>query len=183
MVTSVLQVTEGAAIRILHLRVARANFEEPVAPAILEVEDAMNVLDRFDLEKFKHTPKHAKSEQAARVAFRDSFQQKARSITEASSKRSKAKAKAKAMARRPMRLHCGQPTAKLLVPEGTSIWRDVTRGGWCAHCAPNTRISEACAKHGSSDAALKAVLRRLWVQFLDLQGRSLSACPNDGLFD
>ena len=92
----------------------------------------------------------------------------------------KAKAKAKAVAAKPrLAAHIEQTEARRWIPEGSSIWRSLTRGAWCAHVPPLRRISEPWVVHGCEQLALKTILVRMWAQHLELVGGDPSDCPFD----
>ena len=46
---------------------------------------------------------------------------------------------------------------------------------------PYTRVSAPWRVHGE-DEALRVVLRKLWVQWLEFNGRDAASCPVKGLF-
>lgn len=61
-----------------------------------------------------------------------------------------------------------QCVAKSFLPPGTSIWRDRTRQGWCAHPKGHSRVSALWASCGGEQEALRVVLR----QCLRVSGRT-----------
>lgn len=76
-----------------------------------------------------------------------------------------------------------QAQARTLIPsDGTTIWRDVTRQGWCAFPAHHHRISARWSAHGGEQPALKALLRTIWTMHLESRGRGPEDCPIEGFF-
>ena len=73
-----------------------------------------------------------------------------------------------------------QAVAKRFIPEeGASIWPSNTRRAWCGHVPPRRRISEPFEANGGEHQALRAIVVRIWQQYLELKGQLLSECPFD----
>ena len=75
-----------------------------------------------------------------------------------------------------------QKQAKKFIPPNCQIWRGVVQSRWCFHCPPYTRISEPWNR-GGEQVALKAILKRGWRQYLELNALDDEDCPILGLFD
>lgn len=74
-----------------------------------------------------------------------------------------------------------QCVVKASVPPGASIWRNNLTAGWCGHCPPHRRISKTASTHGHRGSCLW-VLRKLWKQYLRLQGLPREDCLISNLF-
>lgn len=81
--------------------------------------------------------------------------------------------------------HIPQADAKLFLPHGPDvnchIWLGHTRHTWNAHYVPFPRVSAPFYKHGSSEEALRYVLRQCWLQHLEAKVLGKEHCPYDGL--
>lgn len=75
-----------------------------------------------------------------------------------------------------------QCVAKSFLPPGTSIWRDRTRQGWCAHPKGHSRVSALWASCGGEQEALRVVLRQCWALHLESSGLGPDDCPIGGIF-
>ena len=83
---------------------------------------------------------------------------------------------------KPLPPHIVQAEAKtFLPPHGASIWLGVKRGEWCAHVPPSTRVTCPFTRYGNRQEALKECLRKVWAQWLEMQGLSDAYCPWAGL--
>lgn len=180
-VQSDLKLTDDQVLQYVAKRVARGNSQEPIADALLQVDEAVQVLDRHDQDKMEQRQKQCMSEVAARNSFTVAYAKKAVSLSAQRGKKARGSASGEQRTQ-VLPHHIDQKTARGLIPPKTCIWRDTSRGGWCGHCPPNVRAGESFAKHGGSEAALLAVLGRLWLQALEIQGKDVSHCPIQGLF-
>lgn len=77
--------------------------------------------------------------------------------------------------------HIGQGAAKLLLPPGASIWRNLVRGGWPSRYPPYPRSSADWGRYGEREALLMN-LRSVWSTYLEHQGLDRSHCRINGLF-
>ncbi len=162
-----------------HRRVASGARNEEMEGILLDVDEAVEVMDRHDIERIKDAQKHVEHELAGRADFRSSYVSKASSVASA------AKGKKKKLTKKlVLPHHIAQGDAKAFIPPGSSVWRDMSRGGCCAHLPPHARISESSEKHGgSSDVAFRTLLIRMWVQFADKVGSPpRDVCTGEGLF-
>lgn len=178
----VLGISDEDTLELVHKRVARDSNETPLTDALMELDEAVSVLDKHDMDMVKERQKQLVTEKAARQAFKNSYCEKASVVKGGGKSRSSRSA---GSLPQPLTLphHCEQREARSFIPPGTSIWRDCARGGWCAHHNDYRRISEGFTKHGGSMLALRHCLRRLWGQYLEARGEPLANCPVSGLFD
>ena len=140
---------------------------------------AVELVDAYDTRKLTEEQRSAALAKDARVGVGDAFAKKQRGMRLAKAK-GKAKAKAKAAAAKPrLPAHIEQTEARRWIPEGSSTWRALPRGAWCAHVPPRRRISEPWAVHGCEQLALKTMFVRMWAQHLELVGDGPSDCPFD----
>ena len=152
-----------------------------VGDTILEVDEAMQCLERSDVEKIKQAQDDLQRHQHSSSAFRQDFARKAREL--------RGKSGIIEVLAVPVDLPetIPQAEARRFMPEGTSnarhsIWLGKA-GSWNVHVPPNARVTATFARWGNSQAALRHVLRSAWEQWLGLKGLPKEACPWKGLLD
>lgn len=179
LVSSKLQLPKADCLDFLHQRVAKAHEGSEVSLALLEVEEAISVMDRHDFEQVREAKEHVEVVREVRSSYKSAYTSKAHDITQqrsAGAKKAKRKRGGGAVV---MPHHVAQGEAKNYAPPSASVWRDISRGGWCGHLPPGPRVSERFARNGaSSDAALRALLVRLWAQHAEKFGQS----PEGGMY-
>ena len=74
-----------------------------------------------------------------------------------------------------------QEHAKKFVPPSAHIWKANLRGEWAGHYKPYKRVSAKWADWGEQKALVK-VLRMLWNQYNEHNGKPLDTSPIKGLF-
>lgn len=152
---------------------------------LLQVDEAIEVLERRDQEVLMKEQKTA-SERCEEVKrYRAEYARKRQAVHAAAvpAAKAKAKAKAKCKAVAKPKLPCSVPHHELkqYIPEGTSVWRDLTRGAFCAECPPYRRFSKSWHLYGQ-EGAMREVVKDLWRLRLQHEGKSLSECPIADLF-
>ena len=121
--------------------------------ALFQVDEAIQVLDKYDHEKLRDARKSAENNNFEHMEFCGSFSAKAKAVRGAiKGKKSAPKFKKKVLPH-----HVDQKTAAACMPPGASLWRDLKRGGWCSHLPPRKRISESFAKHGEQQLHMEQV--------------------------
>ncbi|CAK0876142.1 unnamed protein product, partial [Prorocentrum cordatum] len=166
-----LGVSEVDAIKIVARRHTVNDLQASFFPALLEVEEAIQCLHYDDHEEFKSQEKKVVTITEEMSIFKSDFHQKAKAVREAAPKaKAKAKGKAKAKAaggppvRRDFPTEFTQAEAKTFLPPGAHIWRAVSHAAWAGHYPPYSRISAPWSM--GETAAMKDVIRRLWIQYL-----------------
>lgn len=153
------------------------------AATLAEVDEGIEVLEERDHKEVKNVLREHENETTERMNFSRAYQAKRVSIrtaaasTQRSGKQRKGQQSNSELSRRPLPNTISQQEAKSFIPPGSSVWRSNTRYSWNAHVPPRARISEAWAKHGGDQQALKCLLRRMWRQHCELQGLPESQCP------
>ena len=168
MVKGALRRDDEATLSIVLTRLAGAETMLPT-DEIYEVEEAMEVLDKFDIDKLKQEKKDAEQRAAAFEAFRAEYSTKAAVVRAAA-------VPAAVDDKELPDFHILQSQAKEFVPVGSSIWRSA-QGGWNGHCPPFKRCSATFAKHGGSEGALTYVLKKLWFLHCTKTGDPMTSCP------
>lgn len=169
-------------LAIYHRKLARGNTSEEITSALLQVDEAIQVMDKHDFDRVTEAKKKATAAVASHADFKASFSANASSVCAAKGAGKQKKAVVKKVV---LPHHSTQGDAKRFIPPTTSIWRDCARGGWRAHCPPNSRLSESFDKNGGcSDLAFRFILRKFWCHFAEkMRASPAEVCPVDGLFN
>lgn len=99
----------------------------PRRSAILEVEDAVRVLDRFDIDRVKDAQNTAKNMVAARRELKQSFKTRAAIVNPQGATKDKKRRMDKEPKMVTIPHHLEQGQARSFVPAGCGIWQDLTR--------------------------------------------------------
>ena len=172
------------------LEIISQRFESPTDEmangAILDVDEAVQVLDKDDVDEMKGEQKAEQKRATAKEVFAKKFGEKRREVDlfalEQKSKNEQKKQRTANPNAVQVLSFIGQKTAKLFLPqEGTcSIWK-ASRGEWCGHCPPYKRVHSPFDLHGG-EGALHNVLQMLWKQHCRLRGLEYpNDCPHAGL--
>ena len=166
-----LKLSDDATCDIVHKRLVAYTADLTTAADVLMVEGAVEVLSPDDHKVVIEEQEKVEAKKEARKAFKQGY------------KVQKGKLKKKLNYKKvTLPSVIPQKEARVYLPPNSAIWRDLQRGGWCAHVKPYKRISELWEKHGDDHLALVAILRRCWLQRLEYDGQPRSACPVRGLF-
>lgn len=168
-------------LSLCHLRVARSARQTGHSEAILEVEEATELLDKYDADKLKEAQKSAAADINAKNDYKAAYYRKATQVNSVAKKKKARRGKAAEPLTVPH--HIDQTSAKKYMPASCSVWRDLSRGGWCAHPEGFPRLSESFSRNGGSHGAFVALLKRVWTLHLEQHGKSAEDCPIAGLFE
>lgn len=177
LIQAVLECGLEAALGHLSLRLASTDTDAVAAATLIEMDEAHEVLDKNDVTQLDAEKKAFHNRTVERQGFSSQYQAETAKTRQKTHKKRKKEADTKRPTTLPSTIP--QKDAKLYLPEfGASIWRSTVSGAWCAHVPPRKRISESWAKHNSDQAALYALLPRVWRQWCELNGTTLEAsCP------
>ena len=138
--------------------------------ALLEIDEAVEVLDPMGHPKFKKEKAAAEASVEDVLQYQNEFDELARTMAHPP----------KPAKRKPLpKLPIGPPTAEVnkFKPPATSVWRGEGDGGkWCGHCPPFRRISVRWSDHGEEQARW-SVVAKLWRQHLRKNGLGVAHCP------
>lgn len=172
----------------LYSRVARDSSDSEVASELLQLDEALEVVDHLDCRKVHDAQKEVKSGRERKEAFKADYTARAAKLRPPAHPAKKRKKDASASSSSCSRLrwpeahHITQPEARALIPPASSIWRSLTRGECCGHMQGHTRVSCAFHRYGGSHDSLRACLQKLWTQYAGKMGMPVSECPIEGLF-
>lgn len=180
MVQGVLGVDDLECANILSLRLARNDISATYSQQITNLDEAIDCMDAHDAKRVKEEQREVENERRERAVFVSEYGVRRRAIDDsrlAGRRKAKAKAKSAAAPTRPVfEGVIPQSVAKGFLPVGASIWKDRTRGAWNAHVPPRARVSEPYADNEA--LALHRILRRAWLQHLEINGLDFPAhCP------
>jgi hypothetical protein len=176
MVKSILQCSDHEVMDILSLRLSADDINASFIDTVLEIDEALSLFEHTDLQEVKAQQQKASSGSTTRKAFGTEFKAKKLAV------RLAAKEKISLPKKRRYETLISQGSAKELLPPDTSIWRGLTRQEWCGHCPPRKRIQSSWAEHTEGGAMLD-VIKRLWLQWLELVGLGIEFCPWESLLD
>lgn len=170
-VMKILGKSESQALDIVSQRLAANDDSQSFVEALLEIDEAAEVMDKQDLEQLTSEQKLARSERAEAEAFSKDFVDSRQRVAATQQK------KQMSQSRRPLPNRIEQHEARRCTPPGASIWRGMTgRETWNGHMPPRKRIFMTLAEMGD-DGAMRNILKRLWLQYLELNGKPASECP------
>ena len=176
-----LKLADDEILKLLYQR-TNCNFTmDEVAETLLNMDEAIQVIDQLDRQRVSGAQAWVHSRKAATSAYRKAYIEKRAKVGKAMGG-----PKAKPPPRRdPPGFHCTQQEAKDFLPPGASIWQSRVRGEWCSHFDVPGQSRNTCAftKYGGSHGALMAALRLAWRQYLMYTGKDASHCPIKGLLD
>ena len=176
MVMQVLEVSEDEAIEICHKRLVAMTKATQHNPALLQVDAALDVMDKADHQKFRDDQDAAEKELSHRKAYSNAYQEKMQT------RRNQKGGKKVTYKKRVFPTTVTQASAKILLPPNSSIWKDNGNQAWAAHVLPYPRISERFELHGSDHDALKVLLQRCWAMRMEHDSVDVADCQIQGLF-
>ena len=200
---SVLQISDAETLKIVAIRLGHdRSSENAFLDEILEIEEAVDCLDKAEEKQVRDEKAYAKSAKAMQYEFVSKYRAKSSSVRAAQVAAEAAaapKARAKGRARvaavpgpggeppaPPRDLPAGdllQADLKLFAPPGGFVWRANKQGSWQGHYPPFRRVSYSWHQHGHRFAGIK-VLRHLWSNHLTVHNlRIPQDCTVRGLFD
>ena len=182
-----LMTSDEETMNIVYRRLATEKSRTTHSRTLVEADDAHCVMVRYDQQKLRDRQDSIQKELEVIESFskeNTTRRQAFRAGVAAAGNKKGARGKQQVPAKVVIPHHCAQADAKLLVPPNTSIWRSLVRSKWSGHCKDHKRVTEPFLRHnGSSQDALKACLRALWIQHSLKEGIVLPAgCPVEGLF-
>ena len=188
-----LKLPESDVLDIVSKRLHIHDLASHFAPALLDLDEALEVLEKDDQRKVTEEQKSTVTHQKERSDFAACFRKKREEIRVAvAGPKAKAKAKVKGKGKGkeppepPFRWDSdiSHADAKRLIPPGSSIWRGLTRREWCGHheVSGAIRVRAPWDGLGGQQAALKNVVGRLWRQHLEHWGLPETDAPA-GMFD
>ena len=173
---------------IVSRRLAIAGTSDSFAKLLPEVDEAVEVPEPADQKSLEEQQQEAVKARATLKLFKETFGGRRRAMrppAPVDNGNGKGKGKGKAAARPNFPRDEGsipQTEAKRLTPPGAYIWRGIARRNseWCGHLPPMKRIQEPWSR-SSEYGAMKIIVRKLWVQYLTIQGKPASECAFEDL--
>jgi hypothetical protein len=175
---SYLDLNEVEALRYVHMRMVSLARSTRFSTELLEIDEALEVLDHNDIHAVTERQKTALETLASKNAFINEY-------VLAKSKHAGGEPPPSVGKKWPAAVPLVFPQAdvKKYAPPGASVWRGNIRAEWCGHAKPCSRILEKLSNHGNDErATILAMLRRLWVEYNRKEGKPLNSCPIEHLF-
>jgi hypothetical protein len=170
---------------ILALRFQCSSINDELAPVLMEVDSAAEVLERADESVLHDAQKATRTERSDRVAFQAEYRERRQVLMprppapKAGGKgggrggRGRGRGRADIAPKLPATVE--HATASAFLPPNASIWRGLTRGEWCGQYGNSRRIHDKWSQWGEL-GSMKSVLRRLWQQYAEHMGVSFPEC-------
>ena len=175
-VMGVLKCPQERALEITSTRMATEKNSEWCAEQLLNMDEAVELIDHNDKEVYKQANKSAEEKQESMKVFCEEFQLMKQ---EQISKNAKGKRRKGDPSRSPIPHIMGQEEATLYVPPSVSIWQCNVRREWWGHGVPYKRVVSCWSTAEGESEAIKICLKRLWMQWLEREGRTREDCPWD----
>jgi hypothetical protein len=161
-------------------RLSNLDNETVFSEALLDIDEAMEVVDRVDQEAFVARQKTAAELLHEKESFAKEYGEAKFKVT----KRTGGKNAFDKMVKRALPLKFAQSEVKSFLPPSSHCWKGNTRGEWWCHVQPySRRIVVRLSSFGNDETkCIAAMLQRAWVLYLEKEGRPRSDCPIEGLF-
>ena len=181
MVTTLLGCTEAEAMKVIAQRLSTDEQEVALSSELLQVDEAVECLDRNDTEVLKTSQTTAKEYAIDKQCFKTEFIAKSRMIYARDNpppkKVNKPKKADDAVRKLPTCMSgWSHAEAKALMPVGGHVWRTHGDMSWNARMPPFGARSASWRKWGESDA-LRRVISHAWRQWAELNGLTIEQCP------
>ena len=149
--------------------------------ALLETDEASELLERDDVQALKQQNKKAHTARDESQTFSEEYKEERQKLNQQAKKVVKGKATTHYPREIPFSIE--QSQARLYIPPNSSIWRGMTKNNsWHGHYQGRSRISCSWLTHGES-GAMKDIIRRLWSQQCEKMGLELSEVPFKNLWE
>ena len=163
--------TDEQAFVILRQRLAASGETSQFSDEILLIDEAMALCDNPDKKNvFSATNAAAMTALAAQTftgTYLNIFCEKVDAAKDIGTK-TKPKKYARPFLRVPDTFNTSNADATVLLPQGPRVLREHQKTSWWAHMPPVPRTHASWTTYGSEGAALSAVLKVVWKQYLDL---------------
>ena len=184
-VSQVLKLEAGLTMQKVSHRLGDMSIHEDFTEALLEIDDAAQLLDNNDQKHIAEELKKTSSKADTYHTFALEFGAKQRELREASAAaapKAKAKKGAPVVPRLPENGRIEQADAKAFLPPGAKLWKSRSNGGsWNCRIEPLPQVSRKLLKHGESEA-LFIVIQETWKTYVLINGYSSTTLPMQGVF-
>ena len=178
-VQGITNLAEDDVMDVLALRLGIDDSSSSFVESLLEVDEAVDLLEKGDVDLLRAEQKGACTRLEGREVFAKEYKEakQAQRAQKASGYR-----RSKKPARSDVPFTILHSEAREFLPPKSSIWRGLTRNSWHGHREGRKRVSASWALWGES-GAMRQVLKLLWGQHLEMEGMEVEDCPFTGLFD
>ena len=186
---AVLGISEQEALDICYKRVANLKGKAAFSNQLLQVDEAMQVMDKCDLDAFKREQEAVQTRAHELKSFAEEYIQAKSRLRSANPGAGQAKGKGRGKARTAVPLILPRDLGSIphsdikhFVPAGGRLWKSSQHRSWLGHVPPNRITSRAWTKYGEVEA-LRLVLVAVWQQYCDMNGIRYADCPLKGILD
>ena len=139
--------------------------------ALLDCEEAIDVLERDDHKKVTEAQENHHKNQAAHNEFVEFYSKRKKEVDlfaeQSAPKKGAGKGRTVDPNRHKVPSTIDQSTAKAFLPPDSAIWKDNGRGEWNGRCPPYKRVYASWVVDGE-DLATKKVIKMVWLQYAKL---------------
>lgn len=187
----ILGLSDADVLAIVGLRIVAERNSMHFGEELLEMDAAIEVIDCKDREEVQQERKSAGNKKPEFETLSKAFKEKRQEVQAAAKPakrptttalKSDARGGASSSSSRPAVIPKTITHAEAIqyLPPGCAVWRSNTRNEWWGHCKPFKRVVVPWML-GEESSAMFLVLRKLWVQHLELTGQGPESCPYQGL--
>jgi hypothetical protein len=174
----VLGCSEEEALHYVYKRIALLAKATIHSHELLNVEEAIECMDRNDLDAMTQAQKHAVSTLEGHSVLIREYTDKKRAID------AKKGLPKKPAAQTLLPELITQAQVKKYMPPTVSCWRGTTRPEWWAHCKPNARILVPMSRFGGCEkSTIRDLIRQAWTQYNQREGKPATHCFFSGVFE
>lgn len=168
---------------ILHSRMVELRRQTNYTNDLLQLDEAVQVMDRNDVKQFKEETENGIAAQKEFNNFRNDYKLGKQRIRERE-KKSSGSRRPRVVARRslPDLSTIDHKDVKRWIPPNSYALKNNTTGEWIARLKGGASVSRSWGRYGEAEA-LRLVLRHIWAQHCDQEGLDYGDCPVGGLFE
>ena len=173
MVQQVLNEKDDVVLDIVQARLAVDDVDLCYAEGVLQLDEAVEILDKSDHSQVKDEQIKMHSRAETRSVFSKDYRAKKIAVRDLAGPPAKKPKKGAKVPETRVIVPSKIPQAGVrhLTPPGGHIWVGHTKENWNGHLPPRKRISAPWRDFETGEqGSLKDILNRLWLQYAELQG-------------
>jgi hypothetical protein len=182
----VLGLDDASTCTILQSRMARMKDTGNWSDAIMEIDEAVQVLDENDREEVTKAQKRITDDHEHHAAFASEYKEKVKASKGGDAPPKKRAKKPETFGytgppRLPAASELSQADGKKYMPPGASLWKAAGSGTWNSKLPPYSQTSRSWAKYGEAEA-MRLCIVAAWENFMESRGEDTLHCPVLGIF-
>ena len=171
-VEGILKCSHERAVAIVSQRMAASQRDELFAENFLQMDEAIELIDKNDREVVAQEQKKAEDAKEEAMLFRKEFELARQRVGQP-------KKRQKADNRPPLPHTTDQATARVWVPPTCHIWLSNVKPEWWGHCHPYVRVRSKYNTPEEEGPAVARTIKLLWEPYLEREGKAVEDCPYD----